>query len=77
MFPVLDEGQLKRLAEHKYSVQCTSILDPFFQVYWRWLVEQVPIWLAPNLITCLGLLVNVVTSMILMWFCPQARGEVR
>lgn len=76
MISVLNERQLKRLAEHKYSAQCVSILDPCFQVYWRWLVEQLPLWLAPNTITISGLVINVVTSLLLIWYCPQAKGEV-
>ena len=77
MISVLNERQLKRLSEHKYSAQCVSILDPCFQVYWRWLVEQLPLWLAPNTITISGLVINVATSLLLIWYCPQAKGEVR
>lgn len=72
---VLSDRQLKRLAEHKYSAECVSVLDPYFQVYWRWLVEQLPLWLAPNTITVSGLAINVFTSLILMFYCPQAREE--
>lgn len=72
---VLSDRQLKRLAEHKYSAECVSILDPYFQVFWRWLVEQLPLWLAPNTITVSGLAINVFTSLILMFYCPQAREE--
>ncbi|KAK2569327.1 Cholinephosphotransferase 1 [Acropora cervicornis] len=55
---VLSDRQLKRLAEHKYSAECVSILDPYFQVFWRWLVEQLPLSLAPNTITVSGLAIN-------------------
>lgn len=72
---VLSDRQLKRLAEHKYSAECVSILDPYFQIFWRWLVEQLPLWLAPNTITVSGLAINVFTSLILMFYCPQAREE--
>lgn len=76
MISVLNERQLKRLSEHKYSAECCSILDSCFQVYWRWLVEQLPLWLAPNTLTVSGLAVNVITSLILIGYCPQAKGEV-
>lgn len=75
MISVLNERQLKRLSEHKYSAECCTILDPYFQVYWRWLVEQLPLWLAPNTLTVSGLAVNVITSLILIGYCPQAKGE--
>lgn len=76
MISVLNDRQLKRLAEHKYSAECVSILDPTLQVYWRWLVQQLPMWIAPNTLTVSGLAINVVTSLILISYCPQAKGEV-
>lgn len=75
MIGVLNDRQLKRLSEHKYSSECVSILDPYLQVYWRWLVQQLPLWLAPNTLTVSGLVINVVTSLVLIWYCPQAQGE--
>ena len=35
------------------------MLDPYFQPYWRWVVEQMPMWLAPNVITFAGFMVIV------------------
>lgn len=64
---LLNPAQLKRLGDHKYSYSSTSLLDPLLQFWWNWLVQRVPIWLAPNLITILGLLVNIVTTLILVW----------
>lgn len=73
---VMSEIQLKRLSEHKYSASCTSLLDPVFQIWWRWLVEQMPLWLAPNLLTLMGFLANFVPNLILIYYCPQATGAV-
>lgn len=73
---VMNDIQLKRLSEHKYSAQCTSLLDPIFQIWWRWLVEQMPLWLAPNLLTLLGFVANLIPSLILIYYCPRAVGEV-
>lgn len=64
---LLSSAQLKRLGEHKYSCSSNSLFDPLLQPYWTWLVGRVPIWLAPNLITILGLLVNIFTTLILVW----------
>ena len=36
----------------------------------------VPMWVAPNLITMVGLVINVVTSIVLMWACPTATEPV-
>jgi len=38
-------------------------------------VTWVPLWVAPNLITMLGLIVNVLTSLVLMWYCPTATED--
>nr|CAD7600023.1 unnamed protein product [Timema genevievae] len=72
---LLSPTQLKRLGEHKYSYSSSSLLDPFLQPYWNWLVSKVPPWLAPNLITVVGLIINILTTLILVWFSPDARGE--
>lgn len=63
---ILSEPQLKKLGEHQYSCQSVSICDKFLQPYWNWLVLQVPLWLAPNLLTILGLIVNIFTALVLV-----------
>ncbi|KAK9876621.1 hypothetical protein WA026_013998 [Henosepilachna vigintioctopunctata] len=70
---LLSDIQLKRLGEHQYSCSSCSILDKFLQPYWNWLVLRVPLWLAPNLITILGLILNIVTALILVWYSPNAK----
>ncbi|XP_014612038.1 PREDICTED: choline/ethanolaminephosphotransferase 1 isoform X6 [Polistes canadensis] len=72
---LLSPGQLKRLSEHKYSCTTNSLLDAFLQPWWDWLVSKVPLWLAPNLITVLGLIVNIVTTLILVYYSPDAKVE--
>lgn len=64
---ILNAAQLKRLSEHKYSCVTASLLDAWLQPWWCWLVSKTPLWLAPNLITILGLIVNIVTTLILVW----------
>lgn len=74
--PILTPAQLKKLKEHKYSASSASLFDPVLQHWWNWLVVQVPMWLAPNLITILGLIVNVLTSLILIYYSPDCQQEV-
>ena len=76
MVSVLSQSQLKRLAKHKYNASCSTLLDPYMQVLWRWFVEKLPLWLAPNTITILGLFINLITTLVLVYFSPQARSEV-
>ncbi|PVD33414.1 hypothetical protein C0Q70_04670 [Pomacea canaliculata] len=73
---ILSEQQLKRLSEHKYSAGGQSLLEPFLQPFWRWLVEQIPLWVAPNLLTIAGLVVNIVSTLIIIYYSPDAKSEV-
>jgi hypothetical protein len=74
--PILTKAQLKNLSDHKYSAQGVSCLDHIFQPFWRWLVEQVPMNVAPNLITIIGLIINIITSSILFYYSPTAKEKV-
>ncbi|XP_036376379.1 cholinephosphotransferase 1 isoform X1 [Megalops cyprinoides] len=71
----LSAQQLKRLEEHKYSVAGRSLFEPPCQIYWNWLVQQIPTWVAPNTLTITGLVINIVTTVILVWYCPSATEE--
>ena len=73
---ILCKSQLQKLSEHKYSAQGSSISEPLLQPFWRYVVELMPLWLAPNAITILGLFVNIVTSVYIIYLCPTAVGEV-
>ncbi|XP_014297469.1 cholinephosphotransferase 1 isoform X1 [Microplitis demolitor] len=72
---ILSPGQLKRLSEHKYSCSSSSLLDSYLQPWWDWLVSKVPLWLAPNLITIVGLIINIATTLILVYYSPDAKAE--
>lgn len=71
----LSPDQLKRFARHKYNAEGQSLMEPFMQPFWRWLVEQIPLWWAPNAITLAGLIVNGTTTFVLMLFCADAKGQ--
>ncbi|KAH8421063.1 hypothetical protein KR222_007871 [Zaprionus bogoriensis] len=68
---ILSPQQLRKLGEHKYSCFSASLLDPLLQPWWNWLVAQTPLWLAPNLITIVGLILNIVTTLILICYSPN------
>nr|XP_054761753.1 cholinephosphotransferase 1-like [Lytechinus pictus] len=69
---VLSQPQLKRLKEHKYSAEGKSFAEPVMQVFWCWLVEQIPRTIAPNTITIIGLTANIMSTLILIFYCPTA-----
>lgn len=73
---ILLPAQLKKLGEHSYKCESRSLLDSYLQPFWNWLVLQTPIWLAPNLITLIGLVVNVVTTLLIISYSPDANSEV-
>ena len=52
------------------------ILFLLLQKWWCWLVEQFPLYVAPNLITITGLVINIVTSLLLVYYSPYADREV-
>lgn len=62
-------------SEHKYNSTSNSVLDQYFQIWWCWLVSKTPLHIAPNLLTIVGLLVNIITSAALIWFSPDAKEE--
>ncbi|XP_060788652.1 choline/ethanolaminephosphotransferase 1a [Neoarius graeffei] len=71
----LSRQQLKRLEEHRYSSEGKSLLEPLLQPFWCWLVERVPLWVAPNLITSIGLALNITTTLLLAYHCPTATEQ--
>lgn len=75
--PPLSRHQLKRLEEHRYQSAGRSLLEPLMQGYWEWLVGRVPSWIAPNLITIIGLSINICTTVLLVFYCPTATEQVR
>ncbi|XP_064156006.1 choline/ethanolaminephosphotransferase 1-like [Anguilla rostrata] len=73
--PPLSRHQLKRLEDHRYSSAGRSLLEPYMQDYWEWLVSRVPTWIAPNLITIVGLATNILTTLVLIYYCPTATEQ--
>ncbi|KAL1771993.1 choline/ethanolaminephosphotransferase 1 isoform X1 [Sigmodon hispidus] len=73
--PPLSRHQLKRLEEHRYQSAGRSLLEPLMQGYWEWLVRRVPSWIAPNLITIIGLSINICTTILLVFYCPTATEQ--
>lgn len=74
--PPLSRHQLKRLEEHRYQSAGRSLLEPLMQGYWEWLVRRVPSWIAPNLITIIGLSINICTTILLVFYCPTATEQI-
>lgn len=74
---ILSHRQLENLSLHKYSATGSTLLDPWMQKFWNWFLTKVPMTIAPNVLTLTGLIVNIVTTLILICYSPTARSEVR
>ncbi|XP_003740781.1 cholinephosphotransferase 1 [Galendromus occidentalis] len=73
---ILEPAQLKRLAQHSYKCEGRSFLEPVFQPFWNAVTARLPLWLAPNLMTIVGLAVNIVTTLLLVWYSPDGKSYV-
>merc|ERR1712018_376851 len=73
--PVLNRHQTQKLQQHKYNSVSLSVADAYLQPWWNFVVGLLPMWLAPNLITIIGLAINVFTSLVHLYFCPTATEE--
>ncbi|KAI6655054.1 Cholinephosphotransferase 1 isoform X3 [Oopsacas minuta] len=71
----LSQQQLKRLGNYNYKSVGSTLLDYVLQPFWNWLVRQMPMWLAPNLITFIGLVINIATGIILMTQNPDLHSD--
>ncbi|GAU88258.1 hypothetical protein RvY_00996 [Ramazzottius varieornatus] len=69
---LLGPSQLTKLKEHKYSCVNYSLLDPYMNPFWIWLVDRCPQFIHPNSLTVSGLAVNAVTTLLLVWYSPDA-----
>ncbi|CAH8441370.1 unnamed protein product [Heterobilharzia americana] len=62
----LSKDQLNRLLEHKYHCEGGSICDNLFTDFWQKSSLYVPVYVAPNTLTLLGLLANVFALCLLL-----------
>ena len=74
---VLTAKEISRLREHRYASEGTTLLDPWMQHFWKWLVEYCPLWVAPNLLTIIGLVINIATSVLLLIYTKGATEQVQ
>jgi hypothetical protein len=49
-------------------------IKKLLQPFWNWLVQKVPLYVAPNTITIVGLLVNIVTACTLLYYNPDGKN---
>ena len=52
------------------------IVSMVIQVFWWQLARHIPLWVAPNAITFLGLLLNITMTIIVILYDHNLKGEV-
>lgn len=72
---ILTPRQLECIKTHKYNAEGTSLIEPFFQPFWKWLVEFVPVSVAPNYLTLIGLLCNIFPTAALCLLSDGAKQQ--
>lgn len=72
---VLDDAGLRALDQYKYTGTDLSLLvELCLRAWWNWLIEFVPRWVAPNLLTLLGFLALLFVWAASLALCPLGLG---
>ncbi|XP_064482379.1 cholinephosphotransferase 1-like isoform X2 [Ornithodoros turicata] len=76
VLPVEQMDHLRKVP-YQYNASAGSLLECLFlQRFWTWCSKFVPEYVAPCVLTCLGLSINVLCCFILLWFSPDLSSEV-
>jgi len=68
----LTDGALQKLTEYKYVSGGYTPLDLLLDKYiWVPAVELLPMWMAPNLVTLIGLLTMLTPCCAVLFYCPD------
>jgi hypothetical protein len=64
-------------AAHPATFLCAgyTALDLWHTPYWDWFTAQLPMWLAPNTITMIGLVGVVASHVISVYYIPNFTGD--
>ena len=64
----MSKEALVHLKNYKYGSGEYSIMDKVLTPYWNWVVELLPTWMAPNLVTLSGLLIVMASTFMYLPF---------
>ena len=56
------------MTKYKYVTTGYSALDNLMNPYWTWVVELVPMTVAPNTLTLVGLIINASAYAIMFYY---------
>ena len=72
---ITPEG-LQQLDLYKYKSGKYTWLDNAFQPYWNYMVTLVPMWMAPNLLTFLGWLLFMSSSLLILYHDVTLKHDI-
>ena len=76
VYAFISPAGLLQLLEYKYVSGTYSIGDKFMQPFWEWFVTLMPMTLAPNMITLIGLVGNLITLGIFLLYDTTWTAEL-
>ena len=66
---MLSAESLEHLKSHKYQTTGYTVLDTkVFNPFWEAFVKMMPMWLAPNLVTVIGLICMIMSYGVMAWY---------
>ncbi|OQR96725.1 CDP-alcohol phosphatidyltransferase [Thraustotheca clavata] len=71
---ILSKQALEGIAAYKYKAGQYTWLDLQLNHYWNFMVELLPMWMAPNLVTLSGTVIMTITTGTLLAICPLFVG---
>ncbi|ETW05923.1 hypothetical protein H310_03563 [Aphanomyces invadans] len=71
---VLSKQALEGIAAYKYKAGSYTFLDLQLNHFWNAMVEFLPLWMAPNLVTLTGTIIVVFTTALLLVISPKLEG---
>ncbi|CAN0027755.1 unnamed protein product [Choristocarpus tenellus] len=73
---ILSSTALDMIEAYKYKSGSYTWLDNKLTPFWNWAVTLLPMWMAPNLVTSIGLIGIVFSTAIVTSFSPTLESEV-
>ncbi|KAF0755265.1 hypothetical protein AaE_005032 [Aphanomyces astaci] len=71
---VLSKQALEGIAAYKYKAGSYTFLDLQLNHFWNAMVEFLPLWMAPNLVTLTGTIIVILTTVLLLAISPNMEG---
>ncbi|XP_038062440.1 choline/ethanolaminephosphotransferase 1-like isoform X2 [Patiria miniata] len=70
------EEQINHLNRHEYTRTGRTFVEPFMEPYWWWPVaDLVPRTINANVISVFGVILNIISTVVLMYYAPTATEE--